>query len=117
MAHGRLRAIGSPAELKFAYGGDYNVSILTEPSCVHQVKENVESRVPGAVLEDDGAGALVYRIPTQSTTYIPALAKFLGRSKGDYFIKAWGISQISLEQIFLRIVRYYQKDVHINGDG
>jgi hypothetical protein len=75
----------------------------------------IEKKAPHAKLEDDGAGSLIYHFPIEQTAHIPAFVKFLDLNEMSYF-KAWGISQTSLEQIFLRVVRLSQNDDMINGE-
>ena len=71
MAHGRLRAIGNSISLKNKYGAGYRISIVTDPTRVSETKSVVSSRVPGVILEDDSAGALIYQFPISSTSAIP----------------------------------------------
>ncbi|KAF9377013.1 ATP-binding cassette sub- A member 1 [Podila verticillata] len=153
MAHGRLRAIGNSIHLKNKFGAGYRISIMTDPSTTEQVKAIVESKVPGAILKDDSAGALLYQFPPSSMASIPQLVQWLegtdtaeiassssgGNSKNNsgrntplppvnapsnnLDIHAnnalanntgrapkvnalqWGISQTSLEDVFLKLIR------------
>ncbi|KAJ3054920.1 ATP-binding cassette sub- A member 1 [Rhizophlyctis rosea] len=104
MAHGRLRAIGNSITLKNKYGAGYRISIVTDPARVAETKAVVASRVAGAVLEDDSAGALIYQFPGSSTTAIPDFVKYLDNDPDD-LIRAWGISQTTLEEVFLKLIR------------
>ncbi len=104
MVHGRLRAIGNSISLKNKYGAGYRISIVTDPARIADTKKVVEKQVPGSKLEDDSAGALIYQIPLESTQYIPPFVKYLDTDP-DGLIKAWGISQTTLEEVFLKIVR------------
>lgn len=155
MAHGRLRAIGNSIHLKNKFGAGYRISIMTDPSTTEQVKAIVETKVPGAILKDDSAGALLYQFPPSSMGSIPQLVQWLegtdtaeiaslpasseGNSKNNsgrntplpplngssnnLDIHAnnalanstgrapkvnalqWGISQTSLEDVFLKLIR------------
>jgi ABC-type multidrug transport system ATPase subunit len=100
MAHGRLKAIGNSISLKNKYGAGYRISIIT--NSVDVMKAKVTSMVPGAVLEDDSAGALIYQFPLSSTPSIPNFVKWL-ESNSEGMVKAWGISQTTLEEVFLRL--------------
>ncbi|KAG0343839.1 ATP-binding cassette sub- A member 1 [Podila humilis] len=77
MAHGRLRAIGNSIHLKNKFGAGYRISIMTDPSTTEQIKSIVESKVPGAILKDDSAGALLYQFPSESMGSIPQLVQWL----------------------------------------
>ncbi|KAJ3299116.1 ATP-binding cassette sub- A member 1 [Borealophlyctis nickersoniae] len=110
MAHGRLRAIGNSISLKNKYGAGYRISIVTDPDRLDATKQVVASRVPNAVLEDDSAGALIYQFPITSTHAIPGFVKYLD-SDPEGLIRAWGISQTTLEEVFLKLIR----DANPNG--
>ena len=116
MAHGRLRALGTPAVLKHNNSVGYKFSILTSPSTLYQAKQEIYLRAPEAILEDDGAGALIYQFPPSMDPFIPQFIKYLNDDPKK-LIQAWGLSETSLEQIFLRIVRQYQQEIMIHGEG
>nr|KAJ3422464.1 ATP-binding cassette sub- A member 1 [Polyrhizophydium stewartii] len=103
MAHGRLRAIGNSVTLKNKFGAGYRISIVTDPARSDEVRAIVYTQVPGATLEDDSAGSLIYQFPVSSTPLIPAFVRNLNNYEG--LIKAWGISQTTLEEVFLKIIR------------
>lgn len=104
MAHGRLRAIGSPAAIKYRFGAGYKVSIVTDPSVINDVKYEVKQAAPFAMLEDDNAGALLYNIPDKNIGQVGKFVKYLNQDPRGLF-KAWGISQDTLESVFLKIIR------------
>ncbi|KAJ1554144.1 ATP-binding cassette sub- A member 1 [Cladochytrium tenue] len=102
MAHGRVRAIGNSIFLKGKYGAGYRISIITDKP--EDTKRAVAARVPDARLEDDAAGALIYQFSPASTPAIPAFVAWL-EANPDGIVKSWGISQTTLEEVFLRIIR------------
>ncbi|CAG8565940.1 2194_t:CDS:2 [Paraglomus brasilianum] len=70
------------------------------------------SGVSEAKLEDDSAGALIYEIPVSSMHVLPNLIMWMEDNKEastaeptKKLIKAWGVSQKSLEEAFLRLIR------------
>ncbi|KAG0057974.1 ATP-binding cassette sub- A member 1 [Linnemannia elongata] len=77
MAHGRLRAIGNSIHLKNKFGAGYRISLMTDPANTEYVKSQIESRVPGCILKDDSAGALLYQFPPSSMSSIPGLVQWL----------------------------------------
>ncbi|KAF9585397.1 ATP-binding cassette sub- A member 1 [Lunasporangiospora selenospora] len=146
MAHGRLRAIGNSIHLKNKFGAGYRISLVTDPGNTELVKSLIESKVPGCILKDSSAGALLYQFPPSSMPYIPKLVQWLegvdggsasartptnrstqgsaansgrntplqptnGSSSGlsNYgdgaLIHGYGISQTSLEEVFLKLIR------------
>ncbi|KAF9109547.1 ATP-binding cassette sub- A member 1 [Mortierella sp. AM989] len=115
MAHGRLRAIGNSIHLKNKFGAGYRISLVTDPSNTEYVKSQIESKVPDCILKDDSAGALLYQFPPTSMRSIPRLVEWL-ESNGAAstrntstnvhpLIQGYGISQTSLEEVFLKLIR------------
>ncbi|KAG0048815.1 ATP-binding cassette sub- A member 1 [Gryganskiella cystojenkinii] len=157
MAHGRLRAIGNSIHLKNKFGAGYRISMMTDPANTERVKGLIESMVPGCILKDDSAGALLYQFPPTSMGSIPRLVQWLeavdggaagltprgtgshkssnansgqttpavGRitsgddittslqhtnqnlagASGEPLVHGYGISQTSLEEVFLKLIR------------
>lgn len=77
MAHGRLRAIGNSVHLKNKFGAGYRISLVTDPANTQLVKSLIESKVPGCILKDDSAGALLYQFPPTAMGSIPRLVQWL----------------------------------------
>src|SRR5690554_77354 len=77
MAHGRLRAIGNSIHLKNKFGAGYRISMMTDPANTELVKSLIEAKVPGCILKDDSAGALLYQFPPTSMGSIPRLVQWL----------------------------------------
>lgn len=50
---------------------------MTDPANTEYVKSQIESRVPGCILKDDSAGALLYQFPPSSMSSIPGLVQWL----------------------------------------
>ncbi|KAI8833374.1 hypothetical protein BC829DRAFT_426391 [Chytridium lagenaria] len=98
MSHGRLRAIGSSLSLKKKYGAGYRVSLVVDPERIEEAKREVNSRIPSATMEDDSAGALIYQFTGKVAGSVPRFIKYLEENP-EGFVKAWGISQTTLEVI------------------
>ncbi|CAG8468063.1 989_t:CDS:2, partial [Scutellospora calospora] len=112
MAHGRLRALGNSIRIKNKFGAGYRVSLVTHPNDSQRLKELVEAQVPDAKLEDDSAGSLIYELPVSALPALPSFIKWLEENEelsnsepGKKLVKAWGVSQKSLEEAFLRLIR------------
>ena len=155
MAHGRLRAIGNSIHLKNKFGAGYRISMMTDPSNTERVKALIENMVPGCILKDDSAGALLYQFPPTSMGSIPRLVQWLEgvdggsrshkssnansgqntplsgmtntddissslrqtnsltapphfnnhSSDAEPLVHGYGISQTSLEEVFLKLIR------------
>lgn len=94
MSHGRLRALGESTVLKAKFGTGYKLSIISSPHKLRKTKELVAKAIPGATLEDDSAGALLYQFPNSSLSFVSGLVKTLNF---DPYVKGWGLSQTTLE--------------------
>ena len=104
MARGNLLAYGNSIHLKNKFGAGYRISIITVEAESGRVKAALQALVPAAVLEDDSAGALIYQFPASSLPAIPAVVAMLERNEHGH-IKTWGISQSTLEEVFLKLIR------------
>jgi hypothetical protein len=62
----------------------------------------VQGMIPDAKLEDDSAGALIYQFSNPES--IPDFIDFLEINK-EGLVKTWGISQSTLEEVFLKLIR------------
>lgn len=102
MAHGKIRAYGDTTSLKTKFGTGYKLSIISDPHKLAKTKDIVGQTIPGCTLEDDSAGALLYQFPNSSISYVSALIKIMNATP---IFKSWGISQTTLEQVFLAVVR------------
>jgi hypothetical protein len=103
MSKGRIRAIGDSAGLKIKYGAGYKLSVISAPHKLRRTKDIISKLIPGAKLEDDSAGALLYQFPNSSLPYVSTLVKTLNT---DPYVKGWGLSQTTLEQVFLSVIRH-----------
>lgn len=104
MSKGRLRAINNSIALKNKFGEGYRISVVVDQSRSESVKNIIQGLIPNAKLEDDSAGALIYQFPAGSTSAIPAFVQWLEQEK-DGLVKSWGISQSTLEEVFLKLIR------------
>ncbi|CAG8489659.1 3135_t:CDS:2, partial [Dentiscutata erythropus] len=112
MAHGHLRALGNSMRIKNKFGAGYRVSLVTHPNDSQRLKELVEAQVPAAKLEDDSAGSLIYELPLSVLPALPSFIQWLEENEemsnsepGKKLVKAWGVSQKSLEEAFLKLIR------------
>lgn len=104
MSKGRLRAINNSITLKNKFGEGYRVSVVTDKVESENVKNTIKKFIPSATLEDDAAGALIYKFPASSLDKIPDFVNWLESNK-DGVVKSWGISQSTLEEVFLKLIR------------
>ncbi|KXS17476.1 hypothetical protein M427DRAFT_54424 [Gonapodya prolifera JEL478] len=106
MAHSRIRALGTSLRLKSKFGAGYRISVVTDATTevMTRAKLKFAEYIPESILEDDSAGALIYQIPSAVMGKMPAFVKYLDTNP-DGIVKAWGISQTTLEEVFLKLIR------------
>ncbi|KAI8909840.1 hypothetical protein EDD86DRAFT_247174 [Gorgonomyces haynaldii] len=81
----------------------YRISAVVNKLNADRVKEIIQKMIPGAELDDDSAGALVYKFSNADS--IPTFVQWLESGDGAELVKTWGISQSTLEEVFLRLTR------------
>ncbi|ORX44542.1 hypothetical protein BCR36DRAFT_334597 [Piromyces finnis] len=104
MANGDIKAMGNGVHLKNKFGAGYRISMIAKEKKIDEVKNKVQEFVPGAKLEDDSAGALIYNFTKEQLKYIPEFIKYLD-SNPDNIISNWGVSQTTLEEVFLLVIQ------------
>ena len=109
MGNGRLTAIGTPTELKQKFGAGYRVTIVTNPALANQVHQFVLSIVPRAVLEDQSAGSMMYHLDKDCLDMLPELVRQLEKGRNK-FINTWGLSQTTLEEVFLKLAKGMKRE-------
>lgn len=114
LASGRLRAIGSSLFLKNRFGRGYQVTLMTDgPSEADRLVSMVTQMLPGADIISNSAGYVVVGIPKGVASFIPRFFKHL-ETDGSGLVKEWGISNTTLEEVFLRLA-VQNKEVNSNG--
>jgi len=104
MSRGELKVIGSNVHLKNKYGEGYSLKVNFDEHNESQVKDYISHIIPSAKLTEEMPGNLTYQISSQSFVMSELLNNFIGANKND-LIKDWGISQTTLEDVFLNIVK------------
>jgi hypothetical protein len=114
MALGNMRAVGNSFHLKHRYGAGYHIEVIASKGENDNVKAKIAKMLPDSVLNVESSGNLSYTLPT---TRLDMLQKFflfleaesdvssqgLITNKNPGIIQDWGISQTSLEEVFLRL--------------
>mmetsp|Transcript_12717 Transcript_12717/g.12847 ORF Transcript_12717/g.12847 Transcript_12717/m.12847 type:complete len:450 (+) Transcript_12717:1285-2634(+) len=110
---GVLRCIGPQVVLKSLYGGGYHLFInCQKPShhssedqeeIVEQVKDFVKNVLPAAIILSEFNGNLIYQIPLGCCKVSSIFSEF-EQNKLKIGIADWGISQSSLEDVFMRVI-------------
>lgn len=114
MAHGKLRCIGNSLHLKTKFGDGYRINIATKIETVTDVRNCVNQYLPNASLIAESGGSLVFGVNTDDYKTLVPFFRFLEdeEKKPNSIIRDWGISQTSLEDVFLKVTR----QVYSGGD-
>jgi ABC-type multidrug transport system ATPase subunit len=104
MAVGRLRAVGSPQHLVQRYGKGHQINIISKISKNEEVKAVMTELMPDAQLEVDTGARLTYSLAASKSRQLPGFCKYMETDNSSSgLIEDWGISQTTLEQVFLRL--------------
>ncbi|KAG8521013.1 ATP-binding cassette sub-family A member 12, partial [Galemys pyrenaicus] len=121
LEQGGLRCCGSPFYLKEAFGDGYHLTLTKKKSpnlnasaiCdTMAVTAMIRSHLPEAYLKEDIGGELVYVLPPFSTKVSGAylsLLRALDTGMGDLNIGCYGISDTTVEEVFLNLTKESQK--------
>jgi len=103
MAKGTLRCLGPQVRLKNKYGNGFKISVSSDPKDHRKASSYVESLLPsGWVKLDNFIGNISYEFESHE---ISSLFKQIGENKDKYGIRFWGITQTTLEEVFLKIIK------------
>jgi len=103
MSHGTLKCIGNNIRLKNKFGEGYSLKINFEPENETKIVEYIKSLLPAAELKEDFPGNFTYSIPSSQLVMSNVISSLLADK--DIGIKDWGLSQTTLEDVFLNIVK------------
>ncbi|XP_034354476.1 glucosylceramide transporter ABCA12 [Arvicanthis niloticus] len=121
LEQGGLRCCGSPFYLKEAFGDGYHLTLTKKKSpnldtnaiCdTVAVTAMIQSHLPEAYLKEDIGGELVYVLPPFSTKVSGAylsLLRALDKGMGKLNIGCYGISDTTVEEVFLNLTKDSQK--------
>uniref|UniRef100_A0A8C0BFV2 ATP binding cassette subfamily A member 12 n=1 Tax=Buteo japonicus TaxID=224669 RepID=A0A8C0BFV2_9AVES len=125
LEHGGLKCCGSPFYLKETFGDGYHLT-LTKKKSVFLLFQNmieecdttavtslIQSHLPEAYLKEDIGGELVYVLPPFKSTVSGAyqeLLRALDTSLSDLHLGCYGISNTTVEEVFLNLTKELVKD-------
>jgi len=104
VATGALRCVGTNIHLKQKFGNGYFIQINFEPEDEQIATGYVKTLLPSAQIVDSFPGNFSYRVGIDSFVMSNVIEGFL-QNKDRYKIKNFGISQTTLETVFVNVVR------------
>ncbi|XP_064016795.1 ATP-binding cassette sub-family A member 13 [Pogoniulus pusillus] len=118
LQHGQLRCCGSPSYLRETYGQGHSLTLTKKPSVaeiqdpkhVTQITSLVQTHIPEAFLKDDSGTELTYMIPERADkTSLKGLFQALDQSLPHLHMTGYGISDTTLEEVFLKLLQDSEK--------
>ena len=114
MAGGSLRAIGSQNYLKSRFGDGFKVTL----NCVDESKRRLR-RVNDFIMSLSSNAQFVSRFGAHLTYTVPMaggdvalIFNRMERSKRELGVVEWGVTQASLEEVFIKVVLQWEEGVH-----
>ena len=99
---GKMKCLGSLQRIKSVYGTGYDVQL--KPGQLHQVslcKQFMQSQLPASILVEEHGTSLKYTIPRETVSSVSFIFETVSRLSLDIGMSEFGVSQTSLEQVFL----------------
>jgi len=110
MSNGSLKCLGNQLHLKNKFGGGYKLTVSADDLAhLETIEKLVKEIIPSATLTSTIATTQVYHVEKKNTS-ISKLFADMESKKQDYGIEDWGISQTTLEEVFLKIVQIDESD-------
>ena len=122
MVSGRFQCLGSTQHLKAKFSEGYSLVVKLRVSRVidessaasleaktRALTEHIKSTFPGSELKDQHHGRIHYHIPPTPGLRWARLFDAVERSRSNYDIEDYSISQTTLEQIFIRFAQMQRK--------
>ncbi|XP_034994859.1 glucosylceramide transporter ABCA12 [Zootoca vivipara] len=122
LEHGGLKCCGSPFYLKETFGSGYHLTLtkrksptlnFTEECDTSAVTAMIQSHLPEAYLKEDIGGELVYALPpfnSKVSSSYQSLLRGLDSGLSDLHIGCYGISDSTVEEVFLNLTKDQAKD-------
>eukprot|EP01133_Synstelium_polycarpum_P002507 gene2507-2861_t len=106
---GELKCIGTSSELKSRFGKGYKVTMSVQAGYEAEAQKFLHSQIPSANLLNALAGTFNYEVPRTSVELSVLFAAF-EQNKERLHISDWGISNSTLEEVFIKITMGKQNE-------
>lgn len=108
VADGEFQCIGTAAELKYRFGKGYSCTLTTSDRTKEgrdKIMDLIHSMFPTAILLTEPlAGVFQFEIDRKEVTLSKVFATFES-VRSEYAITDWGISETTLEEVFLHLAQ------------
>ncbi|XP_014727841.1 PREDICTED: ATP-binding cassette sub-family A member 13 [Sturnus vulgaris] len=122
LQRGQLRCCGSPSYLRETYGQGHSLTLIKKPSVfeiqdpkhIVQVTSLVQTHIPEAFLKENSGSELTYVIPERADkTSFKGLFQALDQSLQHLHVTGYGISDTTLEEVFLKLLQESEKKPYV----
>eukprot|EP01116_Phalansterium_solitarium_P003056 TRINITY_DN1353_c0_g1_i1.p1 TRINITY_DN1353_c0_g1~~TRINITY_DN1353_c0_g1_i1.p1 ORF type:complete len:911 (+),score=324.01 TRINITY_DN1353_c0_g1_i1:92-2824(+) len=105
LSRGQLTCIGTPLYLKNRYGKGYHLSITAaDVKREEQAQQYIMRLFPNAVLEGTFSGVLSFQVPREDLKLGPFFEEISAHKQANGILE-WGLSQTTIEEVFLKILQ------------
>eukprot|EP01080_Neovahlkampfia_damariscottae_P005699 gene5699-9519_t len=105
MSNGKIKCLGDSLYLKSKYGGGYSLTInLYEVEKIDQIVKLVQEIHPDSNVISKNSGNILFKLTSTSGDF-PELLSEIEKKEEEKIIKNWGISQTSLEEVYLAVTK------------
>jgi ABC-type multidrug transport system ATPase subunit len=104
VCRGRLQCVASSQRLKNKFGEGFNLGINFKEGCREQAVAYISSIIPEATIHVEFKTNIIYEIEKQYVK-VSKIFKQIESEKDNVGISDWALSQTTLEDVFLNIVR------------
>mmetsp|Transcript_127102 Transcript_127102/g.219925 ORF Transcript_127102/g.219925 Transcript_127102/m.219925 type:complete len:1825 (-) Transcript_127102:346-5820(-) len=113
MAKGQMRCFGGSQALKRKFGKGYQIKAVSEMSRSEELRQLFTTILPSAQFITNNAGSQIFHLDTDRTAELPALIRaFEEHAKQpaeQRLVCDWGVSQTTLEDVYLEINRPFEE--------
>lgn len=113
MAEGDLQCCGSSLFLKNRFGAGYRLICTrnAQARCdVAQIAAVLQEHVPEATVLTDVGAEMTFQLPTEAATAFPAMLAQLEKQLDALGVQEYGISQVTMEEVFLKVGKSGEAD-------
>lgn len=115
MVSGRLTCLGTPQHIKSTYGDGFSLEIKSSLGKLESAISWIKSVIPGSEAEEWHGSHCKLKIPKEAMS-LSKLFAILEENKHQQFIEEYGVSQASLEQVFVSLAKNQKEEVrHVDG--
>ena len=105
MSNGKIKCLGDSLYLKNKYGGGYSLSInLFEIEKIEEIIKIVTEIHSNSKVISKNSGNVLFKLTSTSGKF-PELLSEIEKKEEEKIIKNWGISQTTLEEVYLAVTQ------------